>query len=187
MSKKAEAGYNRTASPHSHGEILRLSPSTANEFSLVYRMHVDAIRAYLIQCGSATSNLDDLTQEVFSRAWQGRDSYDAQKGSVKGWLWGIATNLVRESWRESAVQSLDEEPSLKDLLATESGLGDAERSQALRNAIDRLRPAHREAIDLVYLQRAKVAEAAVRMNCSRRTLHRYLAEARAHLRLMLDE
>jgi RNA polymerase sigma factor (sigma-70 family) len=43
--------------------------------------------------------LDDLVQEVWARAFAAFASYDPQRGSFRGWLVGIAYNVLREQLR----------------------------------------------------------------------------------------
>ena len=47
---------------------------------------------------------EDLTQEVFIRAWRYRDSFDVKKSSLKNWLFVIAVNLLRDYYRKNKLQ-----------------------------------------------------------------------------------
>jgi len=44
----------------------------------------------------------DITQEVFTSAWKSRHLFDAQRGSLKSWLMGIAKNRVVDYYRMQA-------------------------------------------------------------------------------------
>ncbi|NNE72454.1 MAG: sigma-70 family RNA polymerase sigma factor [Acidimicrobiales bacterium] len=46
-----------------------------------------------------TDHAADLTQEVFLAAWRARDSYSPERGSLGGWLVGIAKNKVIDHFR----------------------------------------------------------------------------------------
>lgn len=48
--------------------------------------------------GSALA--DDLAAETFAAAYRGRTSFDENRGTVRSWLFGIATNLLRAHWRD---------------------------------------------------------------------------------------
>ncbi len=67
----------------------------------LYEDHVDAVHGYLARrAGRQLAN--DLTADVFRIAIEQRDGYVAARGSHRGWLFGIATNLVRHHWRSEA-------------------------------------------------------------------------------------
>jgi RNA polymerase sigma factor (sigma-70 family) len=45
---------------------------------------------------------DDVASETFLIAFRQRDRFDPERGSVRAWLYGIATNLIRSRRREEA-------------------------------------------------------------------------------------
>lgn len=47
-----------------------------------------------------TDLAEDLAAEAFATAYRRRGSYDPDRGSLRPWLLGIATNIVREHWRD---------------------------------------------------------------------------------------
>ncbi len=42
---------------------------------------------------------EDVTADIFSRAWASRRSYDPTKGALSTWLWTIARNVVTDRLR----------------------------------------------------------------------------------------
>lgn len=46
---------------------------------------------------------EDITQEVFVKAWNYRESFDENKSSLKNWLFVIATNLLRDYFRKKKI------------------------------------------------------------------------------------
>jgi RNA polymerase sigma factor (sigma-70 family) len=51
---------------------------------------------------------EDLAAETFATAYRRRASFDPERGSLRSWLFGIATNLVRSHWRaEQHLLALD--------------------------------------------------------------------------------
>lgn len=50
----------------------------------------------------SSSDAEDASQQVFLIAWQRRDRFDPERGSLAGWLIGIARNIVRETQRRRA-------------------------------------------------------------------------------------
>lgn len=47
-----------------------------------------------------TTLADDLAAETFAVAFRRRLSFDPSLGTVRAWLFGISTNLLRAHWRE---------------------------------------------------------------------------------------
>jgi RNA polymerase sigma-70 factor, ECF subfamily len=51
---------------------------------------------------------EDLAAETFATAYRRRGSFEPGRGSLRSWLYGIATNLVRNHWRaEQHLLALD--------------------------------------------------------------------------------
>ena len=57
---------------------------------------------------------EDLTQEVFIRAWRYKDSFDVKKSSLKNWLFVIAVNLLRDYYRKNKLQIEELDENLSD-------------------------------------------------------------------------
>lgn len=77
------------------------SQALANAIDLLYS-HGDWIWRYLHNVRVPSRDLPDAVHDVMVRAIQGIATYDAAKGSVRGWLMGIAHNVAREHRRKRA-------------------------------------------------------------------------------------
>lgn len=78
--------------------LLVASRNDPARFTAVFERHYDAVHAYLIR-RVPPDTADELAAETFVRALAARRRYDSSSGSVRGWLFGIATNLGRQHWR----------------------------------------------------------------------------------------
>lgn len=63
-------------------------------FAELFDEHAHPLHGYLARRVGADV-ADDLVSETFLAAMRGKEGYDPEKGSVVGWLYGIATNLLR--------------------------------------------------------------------------------------------
>jgi RNA polymerase sigma factor (sigma-70 family) len=101
----------------------------AEAFEELFERHFDLIYGYLARRVGPDLGRD-LASETFMRAFAARKRYDASRGEVRPWLFGIANNLVRRHYRDEerrlrAFSRLDlrrqdvspEEPRLADALA----------------------------------------------------------------------
>lgn len=151
---------------------------------------VDGFRSWvaphLVAMGRLASRLtspadsDDVVQEALVRAWRKRSQYDAARGSAQAWLLAIVADRARRhrSRREPATQQLIDLP----MAAPE-----VEASMDLDRAVASLPARQRLAVELHYLLGLDVRECAAVMGCSDGTVKSTLFDARARLRMILDE
>lgn len=71
-------------------------------FGVFYRRHCEAVLAFLLYRTKDAERALDLTAETFAVALAGRGRYRPAKGPARGWVFGIAKNVLRESARSDA-------------------------------------------------------------------------------------
>ena len=67
----------------------------------LYSRHAGCVMAWLLRNGFARADADDLLQETFLRAFRSLATFDAARGSLRGWIGAIARNVVVDSVRRS--------------------------------------------------------------------------------------
>jgi RNA polymerase sigma factor (sigma-70 family) len=83
--------------------VMSASVSEPAKFEVIFERRMDGIYRYLsFRVGEALA--EDLTAETFARAFASRNRYQPDRGSVSAWLYGIATNLVRNHRRDERRQ-----------------------------------------------------------------------------------
>lgn len=65
----------------------------AEMYNLLYQEQVNSIYNYVCY-RLGYESAEDITADIFSKAWAKRGSYDPQKGTPKTWLWTIARRVV---------------------------------------------------------------------------------------------
>jgi RNA polymerase sigma-70 factor (ECF subfamily) len=155
-----------------------------------YRARIYALTLHLT---GSRSEADDITQDVFTRAYQQLQTF-AGRSEFFTWLYRIAVNRSLNARRDTArrrTSGLDD-PRVQAAVAVDA-YGDprrqAELSQTyarLVTALDRLSPTLRSTVVLVSLQGLSHDEAAAVLGCPAGTVAWRIHEARNQLRAALQ-
>jgi RNA polymerase sigma-70 factor (ECF subfamily) len=180
-------------------EILELiQQHQARAFELLYERYESAIYRHLSHIVGETAAAEDLLQETFLRVWMHADQWNAQ-GSVKGWLFRIATNLALNhlrSRRRRPEQPLEAPVNLEDdeavdapawLVDTASLGPDAlldltEQYSRLQQVLQNLSEDKRELLRLVHQKEMSLRDAADELGIPEGTAKSRLHYARQQLR-----
>lgn len=168
--------------------LLNIRSGDEEAFVGLYRRRQGALyRFALHMCGSA-SVAEDVTQEVFLAILREQCGYDPDRGTLSGYLFGIARKLVlRHLERGRADVALDlesEDGAMPELALDHDPLVDLthrEGIDALRRAVQALPQRYREVVVLCDLEEVDYADAAVALGCPIGTVRSRLHRARALL------
>jgi RNA polymerase sigma-70 factor (ECF subfamily) len=109
------------------------------------RRHAAALGRYLSGAGAATAEVDDLVQETFFKAFRGMAGWRGS-GSLRGWLFRIAGNLLKDRFRQNKGRVFVE-ITAQDLMDHSDPAGELAASEAearLREGLGRLPHLQRE-------------------------------------------
>lgn len=152
----------------------------------IYDRHAGELHGYALRALGDRGLAEDLVQEVFLRAWQRSYSYRADRGPVRGWLFGIARHLVADAARRAATQ-----PALgRDLsrvAANRDELAQMEDRLVLLEALSRLGDHHRRVLFLTVLEGRSLADAATALAVPLGTVKSRLFYALKALRVVAEE
>jgi RNA polymerase sigma-70 factor, ECF subfamily len=127
-------------------------------FETLYRESRDDVYAYVAGLIRDRSAAEEVTAIAFERAWRRRRQLDPERGSARGWLFGIARNAALDELRRRSRHAELPESSA----AQPGGTGElAIRRVALREAFELLSGRERELVALKYfagLSNAEIAE-----------------------------
>lgn len=90
--------------------VVRAIDGDSDSFSILYGHFQDAIYRYIfVRIGNAVE-AEDLTEDVFVRAWEALPNYRPTQHPFKSWLYRIAHNLIVDHHRKrKPVGLVDEE------------------------------------------------------------------------------
>jgi RNA polymerase sigma-70 factor (ECF subfamily) len=172
------------------GLIERARRGDEDAFSRLFARHQAAIYRYAAHMGGREA-ADDVVQETFLVVLRQSGRLDPLRGSVIGYLLGIARRLVLKRVTSSSDRDLSEELD-NDAMAAPSDRPDAldsltrtETIEAVRAAVHSLPSTYREVVVLCELQEMDYAAAAQVMQCPIGTVRSRLHRARALLMIKL--
>lgn len=173
-------------------EMLCAGNETA--FLTLYRRRQGGIYRFALRMSGSESVAEDVTQEVFMHLMHGNGNFDASRGSLQAYLFGIARNQVlRRIERERAFLPINpanddeedrESPLPEGLIATHSPLMDLTRRETIesvRQAVLALPAHYREVVVLCDLHEMSYVEAAEVLGCAIGTVRSRLHRARGIL------
>ncbi|HLK04466.1 MAG TPA: sigma-70 family RNA polymerase sigma factor [Candidatus Acidoferrum sp.] len=166
-------------------------------FTELYRRHQASLYRYALRMTGSPWSAEEVVQDVFMTLIRQPKKYDADRGEVGAFLFGITRNRVMKHLERSPRElSLDEDAESgssrqpADLLTPAFWAERHERVEQVREAVMSLPPEFREAVVLCELEELSYEEAAAKSGCPigtiRSRLHRGRALLMARLELLRD-
>lgn len=178
-----------TPQPQETDDELLLSIRSGDEeaFLVLYRRRQAALYRFALHMSGSASVAEDVTQEVFLAILRDECAYDPERGTLSGYLFGIARKLVLrqlERGRADVVLDQENDDATPELALNDDPLFDLthrEGIEALRRAVQALPRRYREVVVLCDLEEVDYADAAVALGCPIGTVRSRLHRARALL------
>ncbi len=171
-----------------HSLLVRLRKGDEEAFVTLYRKRQGAIYRFALHMSGSASSAEDVTQEVFLALLREECGFDPARGTLSGYLFGIARKLVLRQMERSRgdipLDGDDDTSAPAELSVNDDLLGKLthrEGIEALRRAVVTLPRRYREVVVLCDLEEVDYAEAAVILACPIGTVRSRLHRARALL------
>jgi len=176
--------------------VERCRAGDASAWEEIVRLHSPRVYNLCYRFTGRAEDAQDLTQEVFIKAYRHLDRFDAQKAALGTWLASIARNSALDHYRRTRpdrrTDSLDEGPEDGVPVLEDAGpspfdrLARRERQELLQRGLEGLRPEFREVVILRDLQDMDYAEIAAVVGVPEGTVKSRLSRARAELARLLS-
>ncbi|MFV9672499.1 MAG: RNA polymerase sigma factor [Acidimicrobiia bacterium] len=176
----------------SDAQVIEASLSDSEQFRVIFERYYDVIYRYLVRRGGIEVGAE-AASETFVVAFSHRKRYDTAYRSAKPWLFGIASNLLRNQLRRDAVRRTKPLPTNSDtgeFVDDVAWRTDAQRlvqKAGLVAAIDALRPDEREILFLYAFGDLTYTEIAQIVDCPVGTVRSRLSRLRQRLFVPLRE
>jgi RNA polymerase sigma-70 factor (ECF subfamily) len=174
-------------------ELLRATEGNPSAFDRFYRRHESAVLLYFLRRTSAVDVAADLTAETFAAALEGAAGFRGESSAI-GWLFGIARNVLRSSYRDSRVQDeVRRRIGMMGVELTDLQAEQLERMQrqaigaeALR-LVEHLPEQDREAIRAYILEDRSYEEISTELECSTVAVRKRVSRGLQALRLQMPK
>jgi len=189
-------GETRIAEPERDDVLLRRAAKGDEEaFTLLYRRHQAAMYRFALRMTGSAWVAEEIVQDVFMILMRVPKKYDASRGTLGGFLYGIARNRVMKHLerlpREVSLEQKNEDGSgagivLQDVMTPATWAETRERMEQVRAAVLELPAEFREAVVLCELEELSYEEAAQAAGCPIGTIRSRLHRGRALLLAKLE-
>lgn len=178
-----------------HGESLaqRLREGDWSAIESVYEAHVNDVWRFVYErVGRRSDVADEVTSETFLAMVRQAETFDPQRASVTGWVFGIARHkladhlrrVYRQRRHHLALQSLH--PSADRVPTSDARLEHREQLAELNAALDELSAADRQVLLWRYADELSLKEIGLRLNRTAKACECLLYRARQRLRQALE-
>jgi RNA polymerase sigma-70 factor (ECF subfamily) len=186
----------RIAEQDRDGVLLRRAAKGDEEaFALIYRRHQAALYRFALRMTGNAWAAEEIVQDVFMTLMRDPKKYDSGRGTLGGFLYGVARNRVMKYLerlpREVSLEEKNEDGSgagivLQDSFTPGIWAEQRERREQVRAAVLELPAEFREAVVLCELEEMSYEEAAQRAGCPIGTIRSRLHRGRALLLAKLE-
>ena len=168
--------------------LARMAAGERAALAELYATHRRSLLTYLRSLVADPGLAEEVLQDTLYAAWIGAANYEP-RASVRVWLLGIARRRAHDALRRRTISlapAVDAEALPTPEPEPESlAIVEAEREQ-VRMALARLRPAHREVLDLNFMQELPYRDIAAVLGVPIGTVMSRLHHAKRALRAELE-
>lgn len=156
-----------------------------------YRRHAGAVFGLALRVLADRALAEEIVQEVFLRLWDHPDRFDAERGSLRSYLLaqchGRAVDVVRSETSRRAREDRDHLQRAEAGYDLEHEVWDIVVADHVRQVLDQLPAAERQAIELAYFGGATYREVAAMLDQPEGTVKTRIRSGLHRLRAGLAE
>jgi len=168
--------------------MLKVAKGDHAAYVILYKKYLPIVTSYLVSLNTHKILVKDLAQDVFTLLWKKREEYRPES-LFKTFLFGYARKVLLKKQEQLAKETVaihrhsleyhhDSFPELK--------VCREELIKGIRQAISKLPPKQKQAVQLFYITGDPTAECAKCANCSIKAFENRLFRAREYLYQLLE-
>ena len=135
--------------------VKRFTQNDALAFEQLYEMYYHSILGVVHNIVRDEAMAEEVTQDVFIKAWQNAHTYSSQKGRIFTWLLNIGRNAAIDKTRSKAFQQKSKNRDVEifvDILKDHSDLDKSTDAIGIRSFVTKLAETCKKLIDLIYFR-----------------------------------
>lgn len=169
--------------------IARLRARDPQALAVLYDTHSKLLFGLVLRMLRNPRDAEEVLQDVFVQAWTRVGSYDPSRGSMAGWLVGIARHRAIDLLRADAVRlsAFAAAPLPASLDTPESLASQQERHRGVHRALDALPSEQRQLIERAYFRGSTQSELALQFDLPLGTVKTRIRTGLAALRGLLED
>lgn len=158
-------------------------------FTGLYQLHLDRVYKYVYYWLPSQADAEDITQEVFVRAWRSIDKYKVTGAPFVSWLITIARNLIASHYRSNKklVPFPETDPPSKKNDNPETIIETNFTREYVREAILKLKGEKQKVIHMRFISEMSYEEIAKALNKSEVAIRVLQFRALKDLRQILEK
>ncbi|MEU9954850.1 sigma-70 family RNA polymerase sigma factor [Streptomyces sp. NPDC050982] len=141
----------------------------------LYAEHGKALLAYATRLTGDRASAEDVVQETLIRAWRHPEVIANPQGSLRGWLLTVARNIVTDRYRAKAARPNEVAETETVTPVHRDHSEEVVDSVVMMDALNQLKPEHRDVLVEIYYRGRTASEAAGRLGIPEGTV-----KSRAH-------
>ena len=153
-----------------HGHVRRCAEGDQSALGTLYDESSQHVYGVALSVLRDTADAEEVTLDVYSQVWRSAAVYSSQRGSVVAWLLTLARSRAIDRLRSRATRQKREEPIDDSPRSFHTGDASPEDSASasqtrlrIQQALDRLPPDQREAVELAYFSGMSHSELAAHL------------------------
>ena len=134
--------------------MRRIADGDETALAAVYDRYGRLVYSVALRILRSADLAEEVTQDIFFQLWRTAPAFNPSRGSLSGWLLVCARNRaisrLRERTGELAAELREQTVVLK--MNLEDDLVQTQQISRVRAALEKLQPAHRQALELAYFE-----------------------------------
>ena len=168
--------------------LLALDTGNAEQAAReLYRAYGSELYGFALSRLADRQLAEEVVQDVFTNVWRHARDYDAARGTLRVWLYGIARNAIIDVERRRGRRPRTVAGERREAGSTDDPIERAVLCWQMQLALERLTPEHREALRLTHVEGFKLREVAELLGLPLGTVKSRVYYALQALRLACEE